>query len=446
MTPSLIKGLRPAATNLWLRVMLGLAAVIMMTSAPAQEGVHEPARPQRAFGGIGLSFNFNLAQPAPDHEPGELLILWHEADEAAEGQKWMRDRYGLEPEQVDQLDALGLIMGQYKFGQSPSAQEVKKQLRRDQPLWVVDFNTRNSLLADSATLPVPPLPRLYALKQMGLGTAGVGRSASLKLGVADTGFDLATPLRVSRLVVHDVLGAADAPAPTDHGTAIASLIAGAPLGNGFVGASHGLELFWARTVRMSDGQPRSNTAIMSRAVNWLAQQGATAINISQGGPGDDVLKEVFAQLVGRLVLVVAAAGNGGPRAAPVFPAAYPGVLAVTAVDADLHPYAQANRGGYISLSAPGVDVWVPSTMPDQNLAQPRGGRYVSGTSFASALVAGSLAQANEGLWQVSSNARIDRLCRSARDLGELGRDPVFGCGLWHVPNAETHPPGGDPSK
>src|SRR3546814_20736826 len=58
-----------------------------------------------------------------------------------------------------------------------------------------------------------------------------------------------------------------------------------------------------------------------------------------------------------LMLLVAAAGNEGPHAAPVFPAGYPSVLAVTAVDASLQPYRHANRGDYIDLAAPGVDFW-----------------------------------------------------------------------------------------
>ena len=431
----LVKG----CSSRWVRLLFGLAALAMVSSALAKKDDREPAVPAKSTGGISLSFSVNLPLESPEHEPDELLILWHTAEEARVGRRWMQKRYGLAPVQVDQLNALGLIMGQFKLGRSPSAQEIKKQLRQTHPRWVVDLNTRNSLLADSSTAAAAPVPRLFALKQLGLSPTDDASPTPMRLGVADTAFELWTPLRVSRLVVHDVLGVNDVPASTEHGTAIARLIAGAPLTNGFSGVAQGVELFWARTVRIADGQPRSNTAIMTRAVNWLAEQGVTVINISQGGPGDDVLKEVFARLVERPVLVVAAAGNSGPSAGPVFPAAYPGVLAVTAIDADANAYALANRGGYISLSAPGVDVWVPSTALDQNSGPMRGGQYLSGTSFASALVAGSLAYADRNLWQASNGARIARLCGSARDLGEPGRDPVFGCGLLRLPRTEGQP-------
>src|SRR3546814_9491455 len=81
--------------------------------------------------------------------------------------------------------------------------------------------------------------------------------------------------------------------------------------------------------------------------------------------------------------LVAAAGNEGPHAAPVFPAGYPSVLAVTAVDASLQPYRHANRGDYIDLAAPGVDVW--------SARRGQGGRYNSGTSFAAPFVAAAAA-------------------------------------------------------
>lgn len=342
----------------------------------------------------------------------------------------MRQRFGLNPVQLDRLGAFGLTLAQYQFGGTPSAENAQARLRTAQPRWVVSLNTRNYLLADTRAALSQPLPRLYALGQLGLdGTSSERAPVPIKVGVADTGFDTTSPLRVSRFVVRDLLAPGDVPAPTAHGTAIAQLIAGAPLPNGFRGVAPGVELHWARTVRLIDGQARSNTAIMVRAVNWLAEQGVAALNISQGGPGDEVLRKIFARLVATNVLVVAAAGNSGPTAAPVYPAGYPGVLAVTAVDADEGAYAQANRGSYIALAAPGVDVWVPES----------GGQYMTGTSFASALVAGALAHAGSDLWRVPNPARLTRLCAGARDLGTPGRDTVFGCGLVRVAYASSSP-------
>lgn len=420
----------------------------MTAAALAQGGVPAPSETKPSAGGVGLSFSFTWPSDSGDsvdHEPNEILILWRTDEEAKAGQRFMQRRYGLTPAQVDPLTALGLIMGQYKLGRSPTAQELKAQLRRARPGWIVDLNTRHSLLGDHTTLSTAP-PRLYALQQLGLSAGDDALRSSMSVGVADTAVELGTALRVGQLVQHDTLEKGDVPAPTDHGTAVARLMAGAPQANGFSGVANGIDLYWARTLRMVDGRSRSSTAIMSRAVNWLAAQGVAVINISQGGRGDDVLKEVFARLVAGPVTVVAAAGNSGPGAGPIYPAAYPGVLAVTAIDNQSRVYAQANHGAYISLAAPGVDVWVPATRPSSNFDadDPRSGNYLSGTSFASALMAGALVHADAGLWRTSASERIARLCAGARDLGEPGRDTTFGCGLLQFPRTETTQAGSSP--
>ena len=59
-------------------------------------------------------------------------------------------------------------------------------------------------------------------------------------------------------------------------------------------------------------------------------------------------------------MTVAAAGNNGPGAEPSYPAAYPGVIAVTAVDQNLNVYRRATQGAYVDLAAPGVNIWTAS--------------------------------------------------------------------------------------
>ena len=99
------------------------------------------------------------------------------------------------------------------------------------------------------------------------------------------------------------------------------------------------------------------------------------------------------------------------------------MVAVTATDAADRPYSAANRGAYITLAAPGVDLWVPDDAS---------GHYVSGTSFAAAVATAGSA------WLLAQNPHLDaqalvrRLCRDARDLGAPGSDPVFGCGLIQI--------------
>ncbi len=84
----------------------------------------------------------------------------------------------------------------------------------------------------------------------------------------------------------------------------------------------------------------------------------------------------------RVRAFVAAAGNGGPKEKSPYPAAYPGVIAVAAVDAEARPWAGGTRGEYILFAAPGVDVWLPVGQ----------GRYFTGTSYAAAFVTAWVAQ------------------------------------------------------
>ena len=142
--------------------------------------------------------------------------------------------------------------------------------------------------------------------------------------------------------------------------------------------------------------------------------------MSLAGPANGLVERAVSALASRGTLVVAAAGNEGPTAGPAFPAAYPTALAVTAVDRDLRPFRSANRGDYLSLAAPGVDVWAPTAA---------GGAMRSGTSYAATFVAAAAADlsAQAGRPSVPELKRL--LEAQARDLGQAGYDPIFGHGL-----------------
>ncbi len=87
------------------------------------------------------------------------------------------------------------------------------------------------------------------------------------------------------------------------------------------------------------------------------------INMSFSGPANRVLERLIAHAAESGIGLVAAAGNGGPGAAPAYPAAWPQVIAVTAVDAREHIYRQANQGPYVALAAPGVNIWTLHPFP-----------------------------------------------------------------------------------
>jgi hypothetical protein len=378
------------------------------------------------------------AQAEPAHEPGQLLVLWPNADQAPAGLALLASRHRQQPVRVLALPTLALVIAQFQLADTVAALALRDTLRAEQPDWVVDLNAR-SVLQQTAAPGAAAAPRLFALQQLRLpapamATAATG--AGIRIGVVDAALDPALALNLGSLKTRSLLVPSEVPAVTEHGNEIAQLIAGQPLGNGFSGVTAGAQLLWASTMRQQGRQASSHSLHTAAALDWLLGEGAQVINLSLGGVGDAVLQKVFERAAATPALLVAAAGNGGPTAAPVFPAAYPGVVAVTAIDADLRPWARAQRGAYIGLAAPGVDLWIPQRADASGAAAaaPPGtaGRYSSGSSYASALATAALARAGPGFWGLTKAQQLESLCRGALDLGEAGRDRVFGCGLLQV--------------
>ena len=206
----------------------------------------------------------------------------------------------------------------------------------------------------------------------------------VKVGVIDTGFDRAHPAFTKRgsmpepTIVMSPQSKADR-APNWHGTGVLSLLAGAATSStpGLIPDADFLvaDAFFAN----SRGRPVTDTLHLLEALQRLYEHGAQIINLSLVGPYDDVLHSRIAYLAKRRGIVfVAAAGNGGPDAPPGYPAAYPEVIAVTAVDSNAKGYRDANRGSYINVAAPGVRIW--TALPNDREGM------LSGTSFAAPFV------------------------------------------------------------
>lgn len=209
-------------------------------------------------------------------------------------------------------------------------------------------------------------------------------------------------------------GFAGDPKPSGHGTAVASLMVGQA--GAFRGAAPGTPLLVADIFGGSAANG-SATAIV-RAMGWLAETGARVINISLVGPPNPLLAAGVKALQAKGIIVVAAVGNDGPAAPPQYPASYPGVVAVTGVDAKGKPLIEAGRPLHLDFAAPGADI--AGAVP--------GGKWekLRGTSFAAPFVAASLAR----LGTLDPSAAVAALADEARRTkGEVGRGIVCGdCG------------------
>ncbi|CAN7153724.1 S8 family serine peptidase [Phenylobacterium sp. LjRoot225] len=196
---------------------------------------------------------------------------------------------------------------------------------------------------------------------------------------------------------------------TAHATAVASLLTGAQGGEILVADVYGLT------------PAGGSAAAIARGLAWLAERRVGVITISLVGPPNLVLQAATRGLAARGVLLVAAVGNDGPAAPPLYPAAYPGVVAVTGVDARRRVLPEAGRGAYVAFAAPGAQMAA---------AAPGGGlTTVRGTSFAAPIVAAVLAADLSGPDPAAAAEALRRLAARAQDLGAPGRDPVFGYGL-----------------
>lgn len=238
-----------------------------------------------------------------------------------------------------------------------------------------------------------------------LAEAAAPQGRGAMLGLIDTGVDVRHPAFAG--VEISQRGFAGPMRPADHGTAVASLMVGRA--GAFRGAAPDAALRVADVYGGSHAGG-SSTAL-AQALAWLVRDGARVINISLVGPRNPLVERAVAQARSRGVQIVAAVGNDGPAAPPLYPAAYSGVIAVAPVDRRDRVLPESGRGPHVDFAAPGSDMAAAAT----------NGRWVSvrGASFAAPLVAGLL----------SRGGSADALARQARDLGAPGSDPIYGRGL-----------------
>ena len=240
---------------------------------------------------------------------------------------------------------------------------------------------------------------------------------SLRIGMIDSQVDVSHPALQDARIQTRAFTPSGAVLPTFHGTAIASIIAGS--GADYLGIAPSSEVFAAGVFEEDEKRGEiASTVSLVLALDWLISSGVDVVNISLAGPPNRLLETALKRASESNVTILAAAGNGGPVAEPMYPAAYPMVVAVTAVDSQGQVFRLANRGDYLDIAAPGVGVRHARS----------GGGYASssGTSFAVPFAATAVARLRQ--LQPGDNA-LELLCLSAEDLGPPGRDSIYGFGL-----------------
>lgn len=245
---------------------------------------------------------------------------------------------------------------------------------------------------------------------------------SAKIAIIDTGVDLNHPDLASKLAPgYDF--ANDDGNPSDdngHGTMVAG-IAAAVTNNkrGIAGVA------WKATilpVKVLDASGSGTVADVAAGITWATDQGARVVNLSLTTPGDSqAMHDAVDYAIDNDVVVVAAAGNESTTD-PRYPAAYDGVIAVSALGTNGAIASFSNRGPWIDLCARGVDV--RSTYLGRTEQYAIG----SGTSFASPLVAGVAMLARSEYPSMTGVDIVTWLEHTAKDLGSKGSDNLYGYG------------------
>ncbi len=245
--------------------------------------------------------------------------------------------------------------------------------------------------------------------------------ADIAIGMVDTGInpDHET-FTGSRLEVHR-LDTGEEASGEMHGTSVASILVGDPASR-TPGLVPHLRVVAVDAFHQAGVDERTDAFTLIRALDMLVEAEVRVINLSLAGPANGVLEQAVARVTGEHgIVVVAASGNGGARAEPAFPAAYPDVIAVTAVDRQGKVYRRAGRGDHVHIAAPGVEVWTAASIS--------GGRPKTGTSFAAPFVSAAAARMLQADPALTPAMLAERLALTATDLGDAGRDDTYGHGL-----------------
>lgn len=306
---------------------------------------------------------------------------------------------------LERLDADIVVLA---VPQKMSARKALKTIRAIDPGAAYDFN--HVYLEGGAEGETTPARSIDPMSH----PAGTDRSPGRRVGLIDGGVEPNhAALRSLALHMH---GCAGATVPSTHGTAVASrLVAG--FGEA---APPGTEVsLYVADVYCGAPTGGSMDAVI-QGLAWLVQEDVPVINVSLVGPPNILLQRVVEWASARGHLIIASVGNDGPSAPPLYPAAYPGVVAVTGVDGNGKALIEAGRGRFVAFAAPGADIDA-ATLPS-------GRSPVRGTSFAAPIVASRLALLLERPDRVAAERAVSELATRALDLGRPGRDPVYGNG------------------
>ena len=303
------------------------------------------------------------------------------------------------------------------------------------------------------------LDRVWGVKRIGSGTVhdGGNKGKGVKVGIIDSGIDYYhLDLDANFAGGYDFVNKDTDPLDDyGHGTHVAGIVAAEDNDSGVVGVAPEASLYALKVLDSSGGGSWSDVIA---AMDWAVTNNLQVVNLSLGSSQDPgaTVKAAFDKAEAKGLVIVAAAGNSGNIKGKgnnvIYPAKYASVIAVAATDSNDQRASWSSTGDEIELAAPGVSVlstWNDADSPHDPQPYILDGDYYkegSGTSMASPHVAGSAALViAAGIGDANKNGFINdevrqALDNTALDLGDTGRDQLYGFGLVNVAAAVAYVP------
>jgi hypothetical protein len=325
-------------------------------------------------------------------------------------------RHGLTRLQSQNFPLVGATIGLFRVTDRRSVETVSREFATEASVRSVQPNFRY-LLQDQKAVPTEGDPAQYALAKLRLPEAHtLAHGANITVAVIDSAIDVRHPELAGAIAdSFDALGSKEG--PHVHGTGVAgAIVAHARL----MGSAPAARILAIRAFATAPNGAESTTFVVLKGLDYAAAHGARIVNMSFAGPKDPLIERGIAASAAKGILMVAASGNAGPKSPPLYPAANANVIAVGATDAQDKLFAASNRGAYIAVAAPGVDIFLPA--PDEKY------QMTSGTSFSAAYISGLAALMLERNPALKPDEVRAILMKTARDLGAPGRDDLFGAG------------------
>ncbi len=271
--------------------------------------------------------------------------------------------------------------------------------------------------ARSAPLPAGDAAQ-YIIDKLKLGAIHQRvRGRNVQIAVIDSEIDARHPDLAG--VISEQYDTTGTPSnPHVHGTGMAGAIASH---RRLLGIAPGVRILAIKAFDETASSAEATSFQILKALDYAIAKNVRVINMSFAGPRDLMMERTLKIAYDKGIVLIAAAGNAGPKSAPLYPGADPSVIAVTATDYADKPFAMANRGKYIALAAPGVDVLVPA---------PNGGyQLTTGTSVAAAHVSGVAALLIESKPTITPAELRAVLMRTSRAVALRAKDDPTAAGL-----------------